>query len=70
MTFIYETPVYCGRTKVWRVLNLNTGTVYSSEYESRAKAMESIEVGVFRGAVVKAVPVEEVVATLKKSETV
>jgi hypothetical protein len=52
--FIYETVVYCGRTKVWRVLNLNTGTVYSLDYEEKQQAIDSIEDGKERaGYIVK-----------------
>lgn len=65
MNFIYETAVYCGRTKVWRVLNLNTGTVYSVEYESRSLALASIEDGTVRGsAVVKCLTLQEITKTL------
>lgn len=52
--FIYETVVYCGRTKVFRVLNLNTGTVYCLEYETLEEAEATIEDGVERaGCIVK-----------------
>lgn len=47
--FIYEMPVYCGRQKEWRVLNLNTGTVYSISYETEEEAANSIKNGEKRG---------------------
>jgi hypothetical protein len=43
--FIYEIPVYCGRQKHWRVLNLNSGTVYSTDYQTEEEALGSIEAG-------------------------
>jgi len=42
---IYETAVYCGRLKEWRVLNLNTGTIYSMRYETEDEALASIDHG-------------------------
>lgn len=46
---IFETAVYCGRLKEWRILNLNTATVYSGKYESEAEAMADIKDGEVRG---------------------
>jgi hypothetical protein len=46
--FIYETIVYCGRTKVHRILNLNTGTLYSSEYDNELDARLDIKDGEVR----------------------
>ena len=48
---ILETVVYCGREKKWRILNLNTGTVYAKEFEKHemVKAIDSIEHGTLRG---------------------
>ena len=43
--FTYEMPVFCGRQKEWRVLNLNTGTVYSTSYETEKEAINSIKIG-------------------------
>ncbi len=40
---VYEMPIYCGRTKVWRVLNLNTGTIYSMDFPTIEKAIKSIK---------------------------
>lgn len=42
---IHEVPVYDGRYKVWRVLNVTTGTVYSEEHQSEYLASQSIEAG-------------------------
>lgn len=71
MNFIYETAVYCGRTKVWRVLNLNTGTVYSAEYPTQLAALESIEDGTLRAtAVVHRVVLKDIVTTLGNVTTV
>ncbi len=47
--FIYETLVYCGRLKVWRILNLNSATVYSMEYETEELARADIKDGEKRG---------------------
>ena len=54
---IYEMPVYCGRTKVWRVLNLSSLTVYSGDYEDREAAFLSIRDGEERcgDAIIKAI---------------
>jgi len=43
MDNIYETVVYDGRTKEFRILNLSTGTVYSMGYEKRHKAEQAAE---------------------------
>lgn len=48
ITKIYECPVYDGRTKEWRILNLNSGTVYSSEFNTEEEASLAINEGVFR----------------------
>lgn len=59
--FIYEMPVYCGKQKEWRILNLNTGTVYSCAYETEEAAANSIENGKQRcGSLVVALEVFEV----------
>jgi hypothetical protein len=49
MKSIYEVPVYCGRLKEWRVLNINTGTVYSCAFKTEEKAFRSIQDGGERG---------------------
>ena len=65
MRFIYEMPVYCGAMKVWRILNLNTGTVYSMDYETLEACKKEIKVGEVRGgAVVKMVDVHDVARVL------
>lgn len=43
--FIFEMPVYDGRTKEWRILNLNSGTVYSGTDETEEAASNAIEDG-------------------------
>ena len=54
-------PVYCGALKVWRVLNLNTGTVYSMHFNSEKEAIASIQEGEIRaGATVKKVSIPQV----------
>ena len=49
MKRIYEVPVYCGSQKVWRILNLNTGTIYSMDYDTEEQAFANIEEGEQRG---------------------
>lgn len=34
----YETVVYDGQTKEWRILNLSTGTIYASRFPNRDEA--------------------------------
>lgn len=43
--YIFEMPVYCGDRKTWRVLNLNTGTVYCLDYDTEQEALDSINHG-------------------------
>lgn len=60
VTIIIETAVYDGAVKVWRVLNLNTGTVYSVHYDTEVEALASIEHGTSRaGNWVKRVTLRE-----------
>lgn len=42
---IIEVPVYCGARKVWRTLNLNTGTVYGTEHPTEQDAYNAIPRG-------------------------
>lgn len=57
--------VYDGAMKVWRVLNLTTGTVYSSEHDTKELAEASIEDGQKRaGFFVKRVTLEDISAGL------
>lgn len=57
MEHIYETAVYDGRTKEWRILNLNTGTVYAGTDDTEYKALKSIKNGERRaGKVVQRIP--------------
>jgi hypothetical protein len=46
---IIEVTVYDGALKVWRILNLNTGSIYSMRYETEEIARDSIEEGDIRG---------------------
>lgn len=46
---IHEVPVYDGRLKEWRVLNVTTGTVYSGAHDSEEAASQSIKDGEVRG---------------------
>ncbi len=65
---IYETATYCGRLKEWRILNINTGTVYSSHFNTEEGAYHAIEDGVERaGAVVKRVKREEIIKVLESA---
>lgn len=59
--YLPETTVYDGRYKVWRVLNLNSGTVYSNDHESKEAAAASIEHNTFRaGYIVRRTPFEAI----------
>lgn len=63
---ILETVVYDGSQKVWRILNLNTGTVYSSEFAEQVKAIDAIEHGKIRGGrKVQYVSLQLIVDTVK-----
>ena len=59
--YIYETAVYCGSQKEWRILNLNSGTIYSMAYESEELALNAIEDGEKRaGHIVKRISLQEI----------
>lgn len=45
MKFIYEMPVFDGGTKVWKILNLTTGSIYSKDYKTEQLASDAIEHG-------------------------
>lgn len=45
---ILETVIRCGREKVWRVLNLTTGTIYAKDFDNPIEAIDSIEHGTIR----------------------
>jgi hypothetical protein len=67
--FLYETVVYCGRLKEWRILNLLSGTVYSSHYNDREAAYAAIDDGAVRnGMTVKRVTLEEIRGSLRDTE--
>jgi hypothetical protein len=58
---IFETVIYDGGMKEFRVLNLMTGTFYCVKYDTYEEAWNSIEDGVERaGHIVKAIPLGEV----------
>ena len=40
---IIEMPVFDGRLKEWRILNLNTGTVYSMAFKTEVDASRGIQ---------------------------
>lgn len=46
---IYETTVYDGSSKEWRILNINSGTVYSMRYDSEEEASAAIKHEQVRG---------------------
>lgn len=46
---IYETVIYDGALKVWRVWNITTATVYSNSHKTEKEAYASIEDGATRG---------------------
>ncbi len=69
MKYIYETVIYDGALKNWRVLNLNTGTFYSLSYEDEEQAIHSIKNGEKRaGATVQYIPREKLLRLALKDE--
>lgn len=48
MKSVYETVVYDGATKVFRVLNINTGLIYNMNFKDKAKAEAAIDDGCIR----------------------
>lgn len=63
--YIYEMPVYDGRLKEWRVLNILTGSIYSGHYDNMNDAYKSINEGELRtNRLVKAVTLAEVKALI------
>jgi hypothetical protein len=66
---IYEMVVYCGARKVFRILNISTGSVYCMEYETQAEAEAHIEDGQYRnGKIVKLVNIADLRNILNSSE--
>jgi hypothetical protein len=62
MKYIYETAIYDGRWKHWRILNLNTLSAYSTEFESEDAALAAIEDGQKRaGKIVKRVRARDLI---------
>lgn len=45
---IYETVIFDGRIKTWRIFNITTGSVYSKDYETEKDAYDEIEDGKMR----------------------
>lgn len=45
---IYETVIFDGRIKTWRIFNITTGSVYSKDYETEKDAYNDIEDGTIR----------------------
>ena len=67
MNFIYETVVYCGARKVFRILNLMSGTIYSMDFETQEEAFAAAlkEDGKERaGKIVKVVRLPQIVEAL------
>jgi hypothetical protein len=63
---IFETVVYDGRLKEWRIWNICTGSVYSSDFQSEQLAYNAIEHGTERdGKIVVRVTQEEILDLLK-----
>lgn len=61
MKYLYETAVYDGAMKYWRILNLNTGTVYSSNFPTIEKAEAAIDEDAVRdGKIVKRVAMNDI----------
>jgi hypothetical protein len=55
--------------KVWRVLNLSSGTIYTTDYGTFQEAFDSIQDGKKRGAfIVKRVTVTAISQTLEDFE--
>ena len=50
MSPIFETAVFDGAGKRWRILNLATGTVYASDFDTQDEALAAIEDGQVRGS--------------------
>jgi hypothetical protein len=58
--FIYETIVYDGRDKSFRILNVSTGTVYSTEFKTLEEAVAAVDDGKERaGKTVKLLPLAD-----------
>jgi hypothetical protein len=67
--YIYETAIYDGRYKHWRILNLSTGSAYASEFESEADALAAIEDMKPRaGKIVKRVVLKDIPFVLQMNE--
>jgi hypothetical protein len=60
--FIFETAVYCGNMKEWRILNFTSGTVYSMAYLTEQEALDNIEHNTNHrgGKIVKRITLKEI----------
>lgn len=57
---IYEMVVYCGALKVFRILNISTGTIYSMDFSTEREASAAIEDGEERAnKIVKLIKIDE-----------
>lgn len=65
LNYIYEMPVYDGRIKDWRILNITTGTVYSSSFPTHDAAYFAIEADAERaGAIVQRINRDVILSVL------
>lgn len=64
---IYEMVVYCGARKVFRILNITTGSIYSMDYETEKEASDAIEDGEERcGDIVKRISIGDMRTLLRR----
>ncbi len=69
--YIYEAVVYDGAMKYWRILNLNSLTVYGTHYDTREEADAAIKDGEERaGKIVKKVWLQRPVAEFRNTTVV
>jgi len=65
MGYIYETVIYDGGMKQWRILNLSTLTFYNMKYDTKEEAEEAIEHDTIRaGSTVRRVRQSEIISGL------
>jgi hypothetical protein len=69
--YIFETVIYDGGMKEWRILNLNTGSFYSMHFSTFDKAKESVAVGEMRsGLEVKFIEVHDIARILGSAQNI